>query len=158
MKLMQLKWVLFLILALVIVISGCSGELSAKIGDIVKVDYTGKLDNGTVFDSSVDRDPLQFTIGSGDVISGFDQAVIGMKPGESKTVTIPAEDAYGPLEYEVNRAGISPDLELEIGLQVYYDNHPCTITDISETTVTLRNDHDLAGEDLTFEIELVEIL
>jgi FKBP-type peptidyl-prolyl cis-trans isomerase 2 len=148
-------------LASIIVISGCSGELSAKIGDIVKVHYTGTLANGTVFDSSYGGDPLEFTVGDGDLLSAFEQAVIGMKVGQSITVTIPAEHAYGLIEYEVNRDQISTDLELEIGQQVYYHAYNyivCTVTAISETTVKLHNNHSLAGEDLTFEIELVEIL
>jgi FKBP-type peptidyl-prolyl cis-trans isomerase 2 len=157
------KLVLVIILALITILSGCSGdntsgEPSVMTGDTVKVHYTGRLTDGTEFDSSVGGTPLEFTVGSGSVISGFDQAVIGMQVGQSKTVTIPAEDAYGLLEYEVDREQIPQDLELEVGQQVQYYTAVCTITDISDTTVTLRNDHSLAGEDLIFDIELVEIL
>lgn len=168
MKFIQLKWVLILILALVIVISGCSGELSAKIGDTVKVHYTGTLDNGTVFDSSYDRgEPLEFTIGKGELLPDFEEAVTGMKVGQSKAVNIPVEDAYGPYREELvvveDRDDFSPDLELEIGLQLQVQTQDgqiitFTVVDFSDSTVTLDYNHSLAGEDLTFEIELVEIL
>lgn len=161
MKFAYTKLILVIILVSITIISGCGGGVLAKVGDIVKVHYTGTLVNGTVFDSSYDREPIEFTVGDGAYLSDFEQAVVGLQVGQSKTVTIPAEDAYGLLEYVVNRDEISPDLDLEIGQQVYYhaNNYiACTVTDISETTVTLHNDHTLAGEDLTFEIELLEIL
>lgn len=159
--------VLVLILASIVIISGCGGESIAKDGDTVKVHYTGRLADGTVFDTSEGSDPLQFTIGSGSVISGFDQAVIGMKPGESKTVEIPMEEAYGAYNDDlievVDRDEISPDVELEIGMEltVYNQGVPvatCTVIDLSDSTVTLDYNHSLAGKDLTFDIELVEIL
>jgi len=135
----------------------------AKNGDTVKVHYTLSLSDGIIYQSSVGGDPFSFTIGSGSAIPGFEQAVISMQVGQSKTVTIPAEYAYGLLEYVVNRDQIPADMELEVGQQVRYNTYNnryivCTVTDISETTVTLRNTANLAGEDLTFEIELVEIL
>ena len=93
----------------------------AKSGDTVKVDYTGKLEDGTVFDTSASREPLQFLIGSGQIIPGFDQAVIGMNVGDKKTVNIPSDEAYGPhLEdrvLEVNQDQIPKHLTLEVGVQ-----------------------------------------
>ena len=139
----------------------------AKYGDTVKVHYTGKLDDGTVFDASVNGDPLQFTIGSGQIIPGFEQAVVGMNPGESKTVKIPAEDAYGQrredLVLEVEKSQLPEGLKPEVGLQLQ-SRQPdgriivLTIADISESHVTLDANHPLAGKDLTFDIQLVEII
>jgi len=138
----------------------------AQENDTVTVNYTGKLDDDTVFDSSIGKDPLQFTIGAGQMIPGFEKAVIGMKVGESKTVTIPAEEAYGSyredLVQEVNRDELPPDMEPEVGmiLQGSMMNGQVaifTVTDVSDTTVTLDANHPLADQDLTFEIELLEI-
>ena len=139
----------------------------AKYGDTVKVHYTGKLDDGTVFDASVNGDPLQFTIGSGQIIPGFEQAVVGMNPGESKTVKIPAEDAYGQrredLVLEIEKSQLPEGLKPEVGLQLQ-SRQPdgriivLTIADISESHVTLDANHPLAGKDLTFDIQLVEII
>jgi peptidylprolyl isomerase len=138
----------------------------AKAGDHVKVHYTGRLSDGTIFDSSRDREPLEFTLGIGEVIPGFEQAVLGMEPGEVKTVTIPAEDAYGPrredMIIEVSRDQVAPDLQLAIGQQLQLrlqDGRviPVTVADLTEETVTIDANHPLAGEDLTFEIELVAI-
>ena len=139
--------------------------VQAKNGDNVKVHYTGKLEDGTVFDTSVNRDPLQFKIGEGQVLPGFEQAVVGMNPGESKTSTIPAEEAYGPHRKEMilvmERNQLPPDLEPEVGqrLQVRQDNSQpivVEVTDVSESSVTLDANHPLAGKDLTFDIQLVE--
>ena len=138
----------------------------AKAGDHVKVHYTGRLSDGTVFDSSRDREPLEFTLGIGEVIPGFEQAVLGMEPGETKTVTIPAEEAYGPrradMIIEVSRDQVAPGLPLAIGQQLQLrlqDGRviPVVVADLSEETVTIDANHPLAGEDLTFEIELVAI-
>ena len=139
----------------------------AKYGDTVKVHYTGRLDDGTVFDTSADGDPLQFTIGSGQIIPGFEQAVVGMNPGESKTVKIPAEDAYGQrredLIIEVEKSQLPEGLKPEVGLQLQ-SRQPdgrivvLTIADMTESHVTLDANHPLAGKDLTFEIQLVEII
>ncbi|AFY78810.1 MAG: peptidylprolyl isomerase [Hydrococcus sp. C42_A2020_068] len=138
----------------------------AQPGDTVKVHYTGKLDDGTVFDSSATRDPLQFSIGEGKVIPGFEQAAIGMSPGDSKTVTIPAEQAYGSHRPElvmvVERQRMPADLSVEVGqqLEIRQSNGqviPVIVTDVSESKVTLDANHPLAGQDLTFEIELVEV-
>ena len=139
----------------------------AKYGDTVKVHYTGRLDDGTVFDTSANGDPLQFTIGSGQIIPGFEQAVVGMNPGESKTVKIPAEDAYGQrredLIIEVEKSQLPEGLKPEVGLQLQ-SRQPdgrivvLTIADMTESHVTLDANHPLAGKDLTFEIQLVEII
>jgi peptidylprolyl isomerase len=138
----------------------------AKTGDTVTVHYTGKLDDGTVFDSSVEREPLQFAIGSGSLIPGFEQAVIGMAPGESKTEIIPADQAYGP-HYEemvlvIDREQIPPEMPVDVGTQLQIRQEtgemiPVVITDVNEGEVTLDANHPLAGEELTFEIELVAI-
>ena len=140
---------------------------TAKSGDTVKVHYTGTLNNGQVFDSSKSRDPLQFTLGTGMVIPGFDAAVTGLSPGESVTTTIPNDQAYGPYQKEmvaeIEKDNIPADFELEVGqrLQMQVPNGEAmsvTITDIKGDTVTLDGNHPLAGQDLTFELELVEII
>jgi peptidylprolyl isomerase len=141
--------------------------VQAKVGDTVKVHYTGKLDDGTIFDSSIDHDPLQFTLGEGSVIPGFEQAVIGMVPGDAKTQFIPLDQAYGPYMEEmsvtVDRQQMPTDIAPEVGQQLQIQQPtgqviPVVITEISEATVTLDANHPLAGEDLTFEIQLVEIV
>ncbi|MFO0793058.1 MAG: peptidylprolyl isomerase [Candidatus Brocadiaceae bacterium] len=136
----------------------------AKHGDIVKVHYTGKLDDGTIFDSSQDREPLEFTIGGGEIIPGFEHAVIGMKSGELKTIKILADEAYGQYREEmimvVDRNGFPNDLKLGLGLQLQMRHEsgqivPVTVIDISDSDVTLDANHPLAGENLTFDITLV---
>jgi FKBP-type peptidyl-prolyl cis-trans isomerase 2 len=138
----------------------------AKPGDTVQVHYTGKLEDGTVFDSSAERDPLQFTIGGQEIIPGFEQAVIGMSPGESKTEKIPVEQAYGPhreeMVLEIDRQQIPPELEPEVGQQLQIQQAPgqvvpVIVTDISDSSVTLDANHPLAGENLVFDIQLVAI-
>jgi peptidylprolyl isomerase len=138
----------------------------AKTGDTVKVHYTGKLDDGTVFDTSADREPLQFTVGEGQLIRDFEQAVVGMNPGESKTIQIPAENAYGPHHEEmimvVDRSEFPEDLEPKVDqmLQVRQQDgqtFAVKVTDVSESKVTLDANHPLAGKDLTFDIQLSEI-
>jgi FKBP-type peptidyl-prolyl cis-trans isomerase 2 len=139
---------------------------NAENGQTVKVHYTGKLEDGTVFDSSADRDPLQFTVGENHVISGFEKAVTGMTPGESKTVRIPSDEAYGPhrkeLVLNVDRArfpeGVKPELSQRLKVS-HADGRKSTVTvtEITESTVTLDANHPLAGRDLTFDIQLVEI-
>ncbi len=139
----------------------------AKSGDKVRVHYTGTFDDGTVFDSSAEREPLEFTIGTGMVIAGFDQAVTGMQPGEKKIVSIRAEEAYGErseeLVAEIGRDRLPTDVELEIGQQLQVglsdgDQAVVMIVDLSETTVTLDANHPMSGMDLNFELELVEIV
>jgi peptidylprolyl isomerase len=141
--------------------------IQAKPGDTVKIHYTGKLDDGTVFDSSTNREPLEFTLDQGQVIPGFEQAVLGMSPGESKTQKIPMDQAYGPYREEmviqVNKEQLPPDLEPEVGqqLQVQQPNGqavPVFVTEVSDSNVTLDANHPLAGENLTFDIQLVEII
>jgi peptidylprolyl isomerase len=142
--------------------SGC-GPVAAQTGDTVEVNYTGKLTDGTVFDSTSGGEPYEFTLGQGQVIPGFEQAVTGMKIGESKTVSIPADEAYGPrrddLIVEVNRDELPPDIDPQVGMQLQTDHAGgilvVTITGVSETTVTVDANHPLAGQDLTFDIELV---
>ena len=138
----------------------------AKTGDTVKVHYTGTLTDGSTFDSSQGRDPLEFSVGGGQVIAGFDDAVSGLEIGESITINIPAEKAYGPYQEEmtqtVGRDQFPPDLELKEGvqLQVPQENgQPAAVTikKLTDKEVTLDANHPLAGKDLNFEIELVEI-
>jgi peptidylprolyl isomerase len=139
----------------------------AKQGDTVQLHYMGKLQDGTVFDSSRERHPLQFTIGSGQVIAGFEQAVIGMKIGELKTARIPMEQAYGPhrddmivtMDRSKLPAGVNPKIgqRLEI-TQVDDQTSLVTVTEVTESTLTLDANHPLAGKELTFDIELVGIL
>ncbi|NTU92652.1 MAG: peptidylprolyl isomerase [Chlorobiaceae bacterium] len=139
----------------------------AKTGDTVRVHYTGTFDDGTIFDTSVEREPLEFTVGGGMVIVGFDAAVTGMEPGQKKTVNIPAEQAYGPrseeLVAEIGRDRLPPDLEIEIGQQLQVgladgEQAVVLIVDASETTVTLDANHPMAGMDLNFELEMIEIV
>ena len=136
-------------------------------GNTVKVHYTGKFEDGTVFDTSADRDPLEFTIGRGQLIPGFEQAVIGMSPGESKTVNIPADEAYGQhnaeMLTEVDRSQFPADLNPEVGQQLQLNRSDAqtvvvTVASVSESTVTLDANHPLAGKDLIFDIQLVAIL
>lgn len=140
--------------------------VQAKSGDTVKIHYTGTLEDGTVFDSSAEREPLEFTINKNQVIPGFEQAVLGMTPGESKTEKIPMDQAYGPrreeMVLEVSREQIPPDLSPEVGqqLQIQQANGqsvPVVVTEVTDDQITLDANHPLAGEDLTFEIQLVEI-
>jgi len=139
----------------------------AQKGDTVRVHYTGTLDNGHVFDTSENRDPLEFTVGSGQVIPGFDQGVEGLEIGNSKTVTIDADDAYGPRNDDmivtVQHSQFPDDLNPEIGLQLELRRDdgsviPAIIIDVTDDDVKIDANHPLAGERLTFEIELVEIV
>ncbi|TLU87742.1 MAG: peptidylprolyl isomerase [Chlorobium sp.] len=139
----------------------------AKKGDTVKVHYTGTLDDGTMFDTSAEREPLKFTIGEGQVIPGFDNALIDMEPGDVRITVIPAEEAYGEhsteLVTDVDRERFPADMELEIGQQLQVgladgEQAVVMIVDLTDTSVTLDANHPLAGQQLTFEIELVEIL
>ncbi len=139
----------------------------AQVGDMVKVHYTGRLTDGTTFDTSLERDPLEFTLGEGELIAGFEQAVLGMAAGESKTTTIPADQAYGPHHAErvidVERHHLPSDLQPEIGQQLQMTRPDGTtlsvmVTTVTETQVTLDANHPLAGQDLIFDITLVEIV
>ena len=139
-----------------------------KNGDSVKVHYTGKLEDGTVFDTSVNRDPIQFTMGDGQIIPGFEEALLGMSPGESKTFEVTADKAYGPHRKEmvmvVSPSQFPSDLEPAIGQQLQVRQQGdervmlVTVIDISESGVTLDANHPLAGKDLTFDVQLVEVV
>jgi peptidylprolyl isomerase len=139
----------------------------AKQGDTVNVHYTGKLSDGTVFDTSRNRHPLQFTIGKGQVIVGFEQAVDGMKTGESKTVIIPVDDAYGPrreemiitMERSKLPAGLDPKVGQRLELTQMDDrNILVTVMAVTDSMLTLDANHPLSGKDLLFDIELVDIV
>ena len=138
----------------------------AQRGDRVRVHYTGRLDDGTIFDSSAGKEPLQFTIGSGQVIAGFDEAVLGMTPGQSKVVLIPVDKAYGARNEEMVITAplthVPPDLNPELGMRLEMGGANgelirVVVTEISDSHITLDANPPLAGKDLTFEIELVEI-
>lgn len=135
-------------------------------GDKVKVHYNGKLRSGETFDSSDGREPLEFTVGGGQVIKGFDQGVMGMQVGDKKTVEIPVEDAYGEkredMVIEFPKDQFPPDMKPEEGMQLMMNNgagqsFPVTIAEVKEDSVVLDANHPLAGQDLIFDIELVEI-
>ena len=158
-----------LLLFAALLIPGCGSVITAaqaKNGNTVQVNYTGKLTDGTVFDTSAGRAPLEFTLGTGDVVPGFEKAVLGMKVGEKKTVTIPANEAYGlyrgELVVEVSRDKLPSGLTPQVGLQLQQKGANnsvivATVIRVSETTVTLDANHPFAGKDLTFEIELVKL-
>jgi peptidylprolyl isomerase len=138
----------------------------AKSGDTVKVHYSGRLTDGTQFDSSAGREPLEFQVGNGDVIKGFDEGVTGMSVGDKKTVHIPADEAYGQKDDEriikFPRSNFPPDLKPEVGMQLNMTNGggqviPVTVLDVDADNVTLDANHPLAGQDLIFDIELVSI-
>ena len=138
----------------------------AKEGDEVQVHYTGKLEDGTVFDTSEDGEPLSFMIGENRVIPGFEEAVTGMEPGDSKTTEIDPEQAYGEhredMVMELERDQIPEDVEPQVGqqLQLRLENGqtvPVLITALGDETVTIDANHPLAGRTLEFEIELVEV-
>jgi FKBP-type peptidyl-prolyl cis-trans isomerase 2 len=138
-----------------------------KHGDTVLVHYTGQLDDGSEFDSSRGRDPLRVTIGNGEVIPGFDRALVGMTPGDNVRVNIPMNDAYGEHQPQlvavVNADEFPEDIAVQIG-QIYEIQQSedqtvlVSVTEVTEDTVTLDANHPLAGKDLTFDISLVEII
>lgn len=139
---------------------------TAKQGDTVSVHYTGKLDSGDVFDSSRERDPLEFTVGEGQVIPGFDRAVEGLAVGESREVRLDVDEAYGrpreDLVVEVPRSQFPPQGDPEVGQQVQVQvapgqNRIARITDVGDEAITLDLNHPLAGRALTFDVELVDI-
>jgi len=136
-------------------------------GDKIRIHYHGKLRSGDVFDSSNGREPLEFTVGSGQVIKGFDEGVKGMKVGDKKTIEIPVGEAYGEKEQErmlqFPMEQFPPDLKPEVGMQLMMSDGsgqqmPVTITEIKEDSVVLDANHPLAGQDLIFDLELVEIV
>jgi len=165
------KYTMLLVILLLanMLVTGCTGKEGSKMakdGDTVNVHYTGKLEDGTVFDSSVEREPLEFTLGAGTIVPGFEEAVRGMQAGQSKTVTIPSQEAYGPRRDEmvlvIERTELPPELKPDVGQQLQMQQSDgravsVLVTDVSETTITIDANHPLAGKDLTFEIELLEI-
>ncbi|WP_296763387.1 peptidylprolyl isomerase [Sediminimonas sp.] len=137
-----------------------------KSGDTVRIHYTGTLADGSTFDSSEGRDPLEFTVGSGQIIPGLDNAMSGMAVGEKKKVEVPADEAYGQPDpsarQAVPRAEIPEDIPVDLGTQLQVQTPdgnamPVTVVEVTEAEVTLDANHPLAGRDLTFDIELVEI-
>ena len=138
----------------------------AKSGDTVRVHYTGKLNDGTQFDSSAGGDPLEFSLGEGNVIPGFENAVEGMEIGESKSVTIEAEQAYGPrheqLVQDVPREQLPNDMQPAVGMQLQAQGEDgrtmrLVVTAVEDEAITVDGNHPLAGQSLNFDIELVSI-
>ncbi len=139
---------------------------NAKKGDKVKVHYKGTLTTGEQFDSSEGRDPLAFTVGAGQMIKGFDDAIPGMAVGDKKTINIAPSDAYGEKNKEAviefPKANIPPDMKLEPGMKLQLQNQagqpiPVVVTEVKDDVVILDANHELAGKELVFDIELVEI-
>ncbi len=139
----------------------------AKNGDTVRINYSGRLTDGTEFDSSAGRDPLQFTLGEGQVIRGLERHVEGMETGTKSTVTVPSDAAYGPHRPEaiqtVDRASVPPEIDLKVGAQLQARTSdgavmPITVVGVDDATVKVDANHPLAGKDLVFEVELVEIV
>ena len=139
---------------------------TAKPGDTVAVHYTGKLPDGSVFDTSLGRDPLEFTLGARRVIPGFEEAVQGMQPGEKKTAEIVADEAYGPhmpeLIVEFPRDQIPPHVTGQVGEELQVQTTAgeairALVVEANESAITIDANHPLAGKDLTFDIELVDV-
>lgn len=137
-----------------------------KDGDTVKVHYTGTLKDGSIFDSSEDKEPLEFTLGEGQLIPGFEKAVEGMSKGDSTKVEIPADEAYGEpredLVISVPKNQLPDDVEPQVGMQLQVNQPdgqsiPVRVTEIEDEEIKLDANHPLAGKDLVFEIELVEV-
>jgi FKBP-type peptidyl-prolyl cis-trans isomerase 2 len=149
--------------------AGKRGEImkQAKKGDKVKVHYTGKLDDGKVFDTSKDKKPFEFNAGKGEVIEGFDDAVVGMKVGEKRNVKVPPEKAYGPHRKEgllqIPRGQFPAKIKPQVGQRLDMkqqtgDTITVIVSDVSSDSVTLDANHPLAGKNLNFEIELLEVV
>jgi FKBP-type peptidyl-prolyl cis-trans isomerase 2 len=140
--------------------------MQAKTGDSVQIHYTGRLTNGEQFDSSAGREPLPFTLGSGQVIKGFDDGVTGMVVGEKKTINIPANEAYGEVNpemiFEFPKANMPPDMVVEAGMQLMMNNGegqqmPVTVVEVKDEAIVIDANHALAGKELIFDLELVAI-
>ena len=138
-----------------------------KANDTVKVHYTGKLDNGQVFDSSVDREPLKVTLGQGLLIPGFEKGLIDMEVNENKTITIPKEEAYGEVRKElfqrIDRSELPESINPEVGMGLVAQNpdgseRQLRVAEVTETDIVVDANHPLAGQDLTFELQLVDIM
>jgi peptidylprolyl isomerase len=138
-----------------------------KNGDTIKVHYSGKLKDGTTFDSSEGREPFEFEVGAGHVIRGFDNGVLGMEVGQKKTVDIPVEQAYGPedpqmlMEFPLDRLPkeLNPEAGMELMMRDQEGNSiPAIVAEVKENSILLDANHPLAGEDLIFELELLEIV
>ncbi|MCB1427156.1 MAG: peptidylprolyl isomerase [Zhengella sp.] len=139
---------------------------TAKNGDTVKIHYTGTLSDGTKFDSSDGRDPLSFQLGAGQIIPGLEKEIAGMAVGDQKTVTVAAADAYGQRDpqqvQQVPRNALPPDLEPQVGMQLQAQTPngvpvQLIVIEVAEDTITVDANHPLAGHDLTFAVEMVEI-
>jgi peptidylprolyl isomerase len=166
----KLIWIMLLtLLSGIFFVSACAekeGAVMAQNGDQVKVHYTGTLKDGTVFDSSVNREPLAFTVGAGQMIAGFDKAVVGMKVGETKTVNIPAAQAYGERLEEmmltVPKAELPPGMNPRVGDDLMMGSSSggsvnVKVVAVTDSAITVDANHELAGQDLTFVIKMVEI-
>lgn len=138
----------------------------AQVGDMVSVHYTGKLNNGEVFDSSRDRDPMEFTLGKEELLAGFEDGVVGMKPGESKSVTLEPENAFGDrredLLLKLPKKEFPQNITPSVGLQLKLSNASgnemtVVVTKVGEDSVTLDGNHPLSGQTVVFDIELLEI-
>lgn len=141
--------------------------MPAESGKKVKIHYTGRLKDGTVFDSSKGREPLEFLLGSGMVIKGFDAGVTGMEIGEQKTIEISAAEAYGEAQPDMfirmPKEAVPPDMEIVVGMDLMIPQPagggiPVVVSEITDTEIILDANHRLAGKDLIFDLELVEIL
>lgn len=139
----------------------------AKQGDTVRVHYTGTLNDGTVFDSSVGGEPLEFTLGEGQLIPGFEKAVMGLAVGDRTTALIPSDEAYGPHRadglIQVPRTNIPTDIQPQIGQQLQMQTQdgrpvPVRVVAVDDTSITVDANHPLAGKDLSFDIEVVAIV
>ncbi|MFN9492102.1 MAG: peptidylprolyl isomerase [Sphingobacteriales bacterium] len=141
--------------------------MQAKQGDVVRVHYTGRLTDGTQFDSSEGREPLEFTVGAGQMIKGFDDGVVGMNVGDKKVLNISATEAYGERDeqaiIEFPAANIPADMKLEPGMQLTLRNQhgqpvPVVVLEVQAEVVIMDANHMLAGKELVFDVELVEII
>jgi peptidylprolyl isomerase len=141
--------------------------MQVKTGDVVRVHYTGTLVDGSQFDSSVGRNPLEFTVGAGQMIAGFDAGVLGMVVGEKKTLQIDPDHGYGQSNpeaiIEFPRTNVPEGMKIEVGMQLNLQNEygqpvPVVIMEITDDVVIMDANHSLAGKDLIFEVELVEIV
>lgn len=139
----------------------------AKSGDTVRVHYSGRLQDGQEFDSSEGREPLEFTIGTGQIVPGVEEAVVGMNLGDERTVTVAADDAYGQrrddMVQQIERSMLPEGMEPQIGMRLAAEGPGgsslmLTVVDLDETSITVDANHPLAGHDLTFDLKLVEIV